>query len=217
MSDVLDLKQIERKAFRSTYADGLYDMYTGAVTMAIGVFMVRPEGGYTVINLILALALLGTAYGLYWAGKRYITLPRLGQVRFGEMRQRKKKTLALILGIAVLVQAALVGLTVFVWLNPQLGLDKYRYMGEYNLERLVVASVGSLFVGPTMGMMAFFNDFRRGYYIAAMMALAVFLMILFNLPVIALVIGVLIALPGLVLFIRFLAQYPLAKGDASNG
>jgi L-lactate permease len=61
--------------------------------------------------------------------------------------------------------------------------------------------------------MAYFNDFPRGYYIAVLMALAVFLMIWINQPYYPAVIGALIILPGLVLFIRFLMKYPLPKGD----
>jgi hypothetical protein len=49
-----------------------------------------------------------------------------------------------------------------------------------------------------------------------MMALAVFLLIYLNQPVYALLIGSLIALPGLVLFVRFLRTYPRPGGDASH-
>ena len=42
---------------------------------------------------------------------------------------------------------------------------------------LTVAIIGSLFVGPSMILMAYFNDFPRGYYIAIITALAVFLII----------------------------------------
>jgi hypothetical protein len=49
-----------------------------------------------------------------------------------------------------------------------------------------------------------------------MMSLAVFLMILLNQPVYALVIGGLVFLPGLVLFVRFLKTYPLRQESVTH-
>jgi len=72
-----------------------------------------------------------------------------------------------------------------------------------------VAAIGSLFIGPSMILVAYFTDFGRGYYIAILMSAAVFLMILLNKPIYPLIIGLLIILPGVVLFIRFLQKYPL--------
>jgi hypothetical protein len=72
----------------------------------------------------------------------------------------------------------------------------------------VVALIGSSIVGTSMIVVAYFSDFPRGYYIAILMALAVFLMIYTNEPIYAVVIGLLIIIPGLVLFVRFLKKYP---------
>ena len=46
MSQEIDLKQIERKAFRSTYQDGLWDIYIGLVVIFMALYMYRPVGGY---------------------------------------------------------------------------------------------------------------------------------------------------------------------------
>ncbi len=217
MTTVLDLKQIERKAFRSTYQDGLWDMYAGAVVMAMAIFIYRPETGYSPTNIIIAVLAITLAGSLFWAGKKFITLPRMGQVRFGPARQQKKKTLAIILGIVVLIQVGSVGLQIFRWLTPEVSPKEIGFFGNYSLEHLAVASLGSLFVGPSMMIIAYFNDFPRGYYIAVMMSLSVFLMILINQPVYPVLIGGLIFLPGLVLFIRFLKKYPSPLGDNLNG
>lgn len=211
MSEVLNLKGIELKAFRATYQDGLWDIYFGAIVMAMGAFMYRPEDGYRLVNIILAVVVIAVAGGLLWAGKMLITLPRMGQVRFGPARKQKARSLAIILGLVVLVQAGIVGLTVLGWLSPQVGAQVNSFLAGHSLERLAVATVASLFVGPPMILIAYFSDFPRGYYIAVMMSLAVFLMILVNQPIYAVVIGGLIFLPGLVLFVRFLKRYPLPQ------
>ena len=216
MSAMLDLREIERRAFRSTYQDGLWDMCWGAIVMAMAISMHRPEDGYGPANIILATVVPVVAGGLFWLGKKLITLPRMGQVRFGPARKRRGRTLAIILGLVVLVQAGIVGLTALGWLNPQVGAKINGFLADHSLERLAVAALGSLFVGPSMILIAYFIDFPRGYYIAVMMSLAVFLMILLNRPVYAVVIGGLIFLPGLVLFVRFLKRYPLPQEGVSH-
>jgi hypothetical protein len=82
---------------------------------------------------------------------------------------------------------------------------------------IAVALIGSMLVGVSMILMAYFNDFPRGYYIAVMASLAVFLMIWLNQPIFPIVLGGLIILPGIVLFIRFLSKYPLPKQEAFHG
>jgi hypothetical protein len=216
MSAMLDLREIERRAFRSTYQDGLWDMCWGAIVMAMAISMHRPEDGYGPANIILATVVPVVAGGLFWLGKKLITLPRMGQVRFGPARKRRGRTLAIILGLVVLVQAGIVGLTALGGLDPQVGAQINGFLADHSLERLAVAALGSLFVGPAMILIAYFSDFPRGYYIAIMMSLAVFVMILLNRPIYALIIGGLIVLPGLVLFVRFLKRYPLSQQRVSH-
>ena len=214
MSGDLDLKQIELRAYRSTYQDGLWDMQFGLIVIGLAIYMYRPEGGYSVVNLIGFVVTFAIANILFWAGKKYITSPRMGQVSFGPIRKQKRKNLAIILGIVVLIQAVVVGLTALGWRNPSFGRQLF---GEVSFELLAVAALGSLFVGPPLLFIAYMNDFPRGYYIAILIALAVFLMIYINQPVYPLIIGALIILPGLMLFIRFLKMYPLPHAEQSNG
>jgi hypothetical protein len=212
-----DLKQIERKAFRSTYQDGLLDILMGVMVVAMAITIYHPESGYSPMNIIGMVLIYAVVYSLFWAGKKYITLPRMGQVRFGPTRQHKKMTMAVILGVIVLIQAFVVGMTVFGWLNPVFGAKLVGSFGDYSLEHLAVAALGSFFVGPSILVIAYFIDFLRGYYIAVLMALAVFLMILLNQPIYPVVIGGLIIVPGVVLFINFLKKYPIPQGEEPNG
>src|SRR4030043_338092 len=213
MSNVLDLKQIERKAFRSTYEDGLLDIFMGAFVACMAITLYHPESGYSPMNIIGMILIYAVVYSLFWAAKKYITLPRMGQVRFGPTRQHKKKTLAIILGIIVLIQTIFVGMTIVGWHNPVFGEKLFGSFGNYSMEHLAVAALGSLFVGPSMLVIAYLIDFPRGYYIAVLMALAVFLMILINQPIYPVGISGLIILPGVVLFINFLKKYPIPQGD----
>ena len=216
MSTQLNLKEIERKAFRFTYQDGLRDMYLGLIVVCMSIFVYRPADGYSPTNIVLAISGILLANRLFWAGKMFITLPRMGQVRFGAARKQRKITLAIILGVVILIQVGIVGLTTLAWINPEVGTKVNDFFKARDLMDLVVAAIGSLFVGPSMILIAYFSDFPRGYYIAVMMSLAVFLMIYLNQPLYPIMIGGLIILPGLVLFVRFLKEYPLPREEASH-
>ncbi len=211
MNTQLNLKELERKAFRSTYQDGLWDLYFGLIVICMSIFVYRPASGYSPLNIIMAVGGIGVAYLLFWAGKKYITLPRMGQVEFGAQRRKRKLTMAIVLGVVVLVQVAFLAFQVAARANPELGAKLNGFLLERDLMDLSVASVGALFVGPSMILVAFFIDFPRGYYIAILMSLAVFLMILFNQPIYAILIGALILAPGVALLVRFLHKYPLRR------
>lgn len=216
MSTPLNLKEIERKAVRSTYQDGLLDIYMGLVVVCMSVFMFRPSSGYSPQNLLLMLAAFGVAFGLYWAGKKFITQPRMGQVRFGEIRKQKNATLRLILGGIILVQVAVVALTALGWLIPALGEQIAAFFGARNVEILLVAAIGALFMGPSMLLLAYFTDYPHGYLIAVLMAAAVFLMIYRNQPLYPILIGGLIVVLGLASLVSFLRKYPLPPAGAAH-
>jgi hypothetical protein len=216
MSNQLNLKEIEQRAFRSTYQDGLWDLYFGLIVVCVSFFIYRPASGYSPMNIILMVCAFVVAYGLFWAGKKFITLPRMGQVRFGEQRKRRWRTMIIVLGALVLIQVIFLSLQLLGWANPEMGKNINSFLADKNLMHLVVASIGALMVGTGMILIAFIIDFPRGYYIALMFSLAVFLMIYLNQPVYPIIIGMLIALPGLVLLVRFLKKYPLPREDGSH-
>ena len=211
MSTQLDLKEIERKAVRSTYQDGLLDICISLVvgSMALLMFNVAQD---KLSLLYVVLAFLGVLAGqvVYWAGKKFITLPRMGQVKFGETRRQRTKSLTVILIMVVLIQVGIVLLTAGVWAIPAWGDKLQELFPGRGATDLLVATVGALFVGPSMMAIAYFTDFPRGYYIALVMSLGVFLMIWLWQPLIQVGAAILIFIPGLVLFVRFLRQYPLA-------
>jgi len=209
MSTQINLKEIERKAFLSTYQDGLWDIYYGLILMAMAIFMFRPAGGYKPTNILLAILAFTVAFLIFWAGKKFVILPRMGQVTFGPARKQQRRTLAIILSVVVLIQAGFLALQLVGWANPEFGQKISSLINDRDLMHMLVASIGALFIGPPMILVAYFTDFSRGYYIAILMSLAVFLMILLNRPIYPILLGAMVAIPGVVLFVRFLQKYPL--------
>lgn len=209
MKAKMDLKEIEKKAFRSTYQDGIWDIFYGLIVICMTFFLYHPPSGYSPSNIFLMLVSMLGSYGFFWAGKKWITTPRLGQVVFGDIRKRKRKKMVIVLIVLIALQAAVVGITTLGWLNPAFAAKLNQILDQTDSGLLVVASIGMLTVGSGMLVMVYFTDFGRGYYIAVLMAAAVFLMILLNRPLYPVLIGTVIILPGIVLLVRFIRRYPL--------
>lgn len=217
MSDSLDLKNIEKKAFRAVHQDGLWDIYIGGVVLCMSFLAYSTAGeAKPILRFGLYLAGMGVFYLFYWGGKKYLTTPRLGQVKFGPRRQKRKLTMMIVLAGIVLLQVVILFGTTLLWKNPvwaaQLGFSHSALDGE----RLLVAIIGALFVGPSMVLLAYFNEFLRGYYIAFILSLAVFSLIWFGQPIYLITSALLIILPGVVLFVRFLRTHPLPPAEVSH-
>lgn len=211
-TNLISLKELERKAFRSTYQDGLWDIYQGGLISSFTIFAGALDSSPNLTSwqrMMIFLVGVGISYLIFWAGKRFITLPRIGQVKFGPVRLRRKRTLSMVMIGIVGLQVVILGFTLALWQFPAFG----NWLGlaslTQNRETLIVAVVGALFVGPSLAILAYFNDFPRGYYTAMIMSIAVFSFIWFDCPLLILVAGVLVLLPGVFLFIRFLIQHPL--------
>lgn len=216
MTDKLDLKEIERRAFRSTYQDGLLDIQFGLIVAFMSIFIYRPDAGYSPLNILLSTGCILLSGILFQVGKRFITLPRMGMVKFGEQRHKKARHLAIVLAIFVLFQVGLVMLTSMGSSNEVIGTWLDKLLGNRHVSLLIVATIGSLIVGSSMIVISYFSDFERGFYISILMAIAVFLMIFLNRPMWPLIISLAIIIPGVVLLIRFITRYPVVKGEGLN-
>lgn len=213
MSQNLDLKAIERKAFRSVHQDGLWDIYLGGLLLVLSLTFAIPENGEGELTYI-GLALLGVAivFAFFQLGKKYITVPRMGQVKFSPERQKRKITLAWIMGGFVLVTLGIFLYSLYIW-NVA---DSVKPNLAPSLERAVVATTAALIAGCSTIVISYFKEFTRGYYIGVLMGLGFFFTLWFDsiAPIIAA--GGLILLPGLFIFVNFLRQHPLPPQEASH-
>jgi hypothetical protein len=206
MSQNLDLKAIEQKAFRSVHQDGLWDIYLGGLLLVLSLMFAIPESGEGELTYIgLAFLGVGIVFAFFQLGKKYITVPRMGQVKFSPKRQKRKVTLAWIMGAFVLVTLGIFLYTVYVWNAPVSAKPNL----APSLERGIVSTIAALIVGLSTIVISYFKEFIRGYYIALLMALGFFFTLWLDsiFPLIAA--GSLILIPGLVIFATFLRQHPL--------
>lgn len=207
MSQELNLKEIERKAWTSVFSDGLYDLWLGWLLLQLGGVYLLSK--LNVSDPILTVVNLGTyllSYALLWLGKRYITLPRMGRVKFSRRRRSRVKVLAVITFIFV-------GLTFGLTL---LAVSRQKSLFGAQVSPLTGPMLLALFFLIFFWTAAYFLEYRHLYLIGVMFALpepllAVFQeywSISFAILVWAVPAAVVIAM-GLVTLRRFLREYPL--------
>jgi hypothetical protein len=146
---------------------------------------------------------------VFWLGKKYITLPRIGLVNFGPARQKRKRNLFLTLAVIITLQVLVILLQRGFLLSPALRSQLIPILGTTSSTNLMLAIFAVIFVAPGMLLIAYIADIPRGYYYAGVLSLAVFLMILLDSAWWMVLGGALIILPGVFQFAWFLRQYPL--------
>lgn len=206
MKQKIDLKQVERKVWKSFFEDGIWDIYLGMLLMAMAVGALLSDIGATNTTIIITYGcLVGAACVFLWLGKRFITIPRIGLVHFGpEAKVRKKKT-SIIFAVSVLV-----GLIVFLMFVPTLKQSLFKTVPvDMIFPAIWVANMLIVF-----GLAAYFLRFHRLYLIGVMFAVCIPLDILlteltnqdltfvaFGLP------ALVILVVGGVVLARFLRKY----------
>jgi hypothetical protein len=105
----IDLKQLERRAFTSSFQDGLWDLFLAILVLG---FAVTPlindvmHSDFWSSASLLPVNLLALA-GIF-LGKKYLTTPRLGSVKFAPARVRKMTRLGWI-SVTILLLVFLTG------------------------------------------------------------------------------------------------------------
>ncbi len=206
MADKLSLKQLEAKAWKSVYNDGIWDIYLGLLlmTMAINTRIARTglsEGA--VMGIYIAMTVV--AMGVLFAGKRLITVPRLGRVKFGERRKIQIKRTRLILTASVLVGIIAFLVTVYVL--------KFR-PAWFNFE-VMIGTLWVVNVLAVFGLAGYWLQFRRLYLIGAMYAISVpldmFVTKTFDIDIALYTFGIpalVILVVGTVVLVRFVRSTP---------
>jgi MFS family permease len=217
MSAPIDLKDIEKRAFRATYQDGLLDINIGGIVLSMSTLEYSSiSDTQPLLRFGLLVAGLTVSSLIFWGGKKYLTIPRLGQVKFGPRRQKRNLIMASILAGIVLLQVIFLVGSILLWRNPEWATSLGLHTSNRDLERMMVALIAALFVGPSMTLIAYFTEFLRGYYIAFILSLAAFSLVWFRQPVYFTIAGLIILIPGVILFVRFLREHPLPPAEPSH-
>jgi hypothetical protein len=200
MSEHMNLKALERKAYTSYHQDGIVDIFLGLATLTLGIMLLPMfiENTYYLWGGTFIIWVIS-----YAGVKRSITVPRIGYVEFQKGRRIRVMFLVVFL---LFLNLAFFLFMAFGLLTPELNL----LLNQYGLLVIGVA-VGGLFV--------FFGwvvqIYRLGIYGAVTFVgfvLAHVFLLHFSYPVILL--GGFISGSGFVLIYRFLKKYPkIDSGD----
>ncbi len=188
----LDLKQLERAAWRSYHTDGLWDVFLGLVLLS---GWVSSLVGSDLLHLVLVVA----ALVVFALGKRFVTVPRMGLVEFGAERKAKNRKVAALLFFVVLLGVALYIVAV----------TSIEVLG-WRPERGSLTTVGmSLVILVIFGGIAYWLDFPRMMLLGLAFAAAFAGSRLLDSHLTFLIAGALVLGWGLALLVSFVRRYPL--------
>jgi hypothetical protein len=213
-----NLKEIEKKAYRSTFQDGIWDIFLGLLLLNLAFGALLANSGVSeglTMTILTALAVLNLL--AFMTGKKRITVPRMGFVKFGPKRKRKLwKSRLILLG------SVLAGLIVFL---AALLIRSYSTERPYIVFLLPAAWVANaIIVFSLLAYYLYYLDCTRLYAYGLLFALPIpcdiVLKKLLGVNLITITFAVSAAvmlLVGTILLYRFLRDYPLPPQEVING
>jgi len=215
MHKTLDLKELEKKAFRATFQDGLWDILIGLTLL---LFMVAPlyvsrYGFGDFWSSILMLPIYLVAFALVKVGKNRITAPRLGTMKIGEGRKRKLKGLNIIL-VLIVILGIIAGLIVFRhgpalrrmnWIFP--GVICFVFMFTFSFAAVLLNVPRFLFYGTMVVILVPIGEvlFLQGYVAHH------------GYPLVFGITSLVIVLTGIAHLVLFLQKYRLPTAEENHG
>jgi hypothetical protein len=200
VSEKINLRELERKAYLSYHQDGILDIVIGFNILLFGIWILADMA-------FLAGAFAAIFTPIYAQVKKQVTVPRLGYVKFGPSRIAKTKKTTLFLVIAGVV-SAMSG--AFLFARTEMGvLAPIHFLIEYGM--IVIGVAGAV----VLSVVAYTSELRRLYAYAAL-----FLILFtgghflnFPFPYFLITLGIAILLSGTYLLIGFQRKYPIPTGE----
>jgi hypothetical protein len=207
--EIMNLKSIEKKIWLSSFQDGIWDIYWGILLLGFGVSPVLEEFG--VIRPLNFIIFPFLAFLTLFLGKKFISIPRMGLIKFGKKRKSDHMKL-LIIGIITFISA----LIIFI-------LVKQSYLGSSwkgSMSGVMGPIVSAIFFIISISLIAYFMEYKRLYlyafFFGISIPLAEALFYVVGEPVDSLIAFSVTSIPilitGFVIFFKFIYTYkPLSK------
>ena len=201
----IDLQDVEANVFRSTFQDGLMELYLGLMLLSFGSGPVLDalhlsENATLVVGVISMMVLV---MGLILL-REYVVVPRRGRVRFGARRRHRQQRVALAIMISLYVAFGIL----YAAGTAHLPLGRWG----------VLAIFGGIIVLP-FWLCAHFLQVPRLYGYGVIVVVALLIGHALGSGLAALVVsgGVMMVI-GIMRFVRFLRDHPLPPAaEAANG
>ena len=204
MTQEINLKEIEKNAYRDSQQDGLMEVMMGLILMTFGGFFYSPIFAFYILLIVFSGKIVE------FVRRRY-TCPRIGFVKFH--RENPKDALA---GVLLFELAVIVIMFTLISLFGNV-TDYSQWVNWAPL------FFGMILVGPFAHAASRSGSVRYyGYAILSVILGIFFSLIEFGsgctgLMLYLVLIGVFLVLGGLVIFIRFLRKYPLPETGVRDG
>lgn len=211
MNEKMNLKEIEKKAYRFTFKDGIYDIAYGALLISIAIAPILRE----IIYLGYIVFLVLPAPLIIILGKKYITTPRIGIAKFNKNRVKTQKRIMLISSILIPLTILLVILTAMGIFPGNIGT----MLGGYAIP------VGAgIFAIILLSVTAYLIDFPHFYIYGITIGLGIPIadilhktigqpldnLITFGIT------GIILLIFGIFTMLKFLQQYPIPREEIPN-
>ncbi len=207
MAESVDLKVLETKAWRLTFQDGIWDIFFGLLFLGFG-FSALANQIFDLGTIIILIPWNIATVLILCLGKKFLTIPRLGFVKFGNKRKKTRKFILIFTTINV-------AFALFLLILSYIGLSGWFQLNPL-LDPLII---GFLVITFPLSIFGFFLDFYRLIFYSILAGLGFFLSELFY-PITGspfdiflsfFLIGFTIVIIGLIYLIKFLQEYPRIK------
>lgn len=214
MTKLFNLSEIEKKAYRSTFQDGLWDIVWGVIIIGMGINTVLKNMGVPKPLYYLVIPLIAVLIGYF--GKQRITIPRMGFVRFGPKREQTKRKIWILASIITPIQIILIIL---------IKMQIFQSTFETGLSNYVGPLFLVMFTIIIFAIIAHIIDFPRFFLFGILMGLSIITAEILYLhvgsPLDGLIpfsiAGTIILVNGLVLMVRSLKKYPRTNEEVGHG
>jgi hypothetical protein len=201
MPHKISLKEVERKAFTTTFQDGLWDIFIGCFTLQFAIGPMLPLGDFW--SSAVFLPFFALVFVVLRLIRKYVVVPRAGRVKFGSWRRTRLIKFNVVIFV-VLTFSLILGALSFVQFDAVPG---WVHTARFSLVFLIVYCVA-----------AYFLDFTRLYIYGILVALSPVIGELLyvylkaphhGFPITFGLASGIILLTGLVLFVRFLRSHAM--------
>lgn len=213
MDKQLNLKIAEKRVFKTTFADGLWDVFLGCITLIFALSPLLSVSLGDFWSSVIFLPFLGIIYLLILVIRKKVIVPRLGLVVFGKERFEKLRIVNLVM-VCINILIITVGIAIVVRYDQYSG----NFFGKY-------FSLTGLLLLMGFCISAYFLNYAR-LYIYGLLFCAAFPVsdwlytnhgaVHHGFPVVFGIIAGFIIFIGLVVFIYFVSTNPVVNGDGNQ-
>ena len=200
----IDLRQVEKQTYRFTFSDGIYDIAYGSLLIFIAIAPILREMIYLgyIFFMILPAPLI------ILLGKKFISIPRMGIVKFNYNRSKSKNKLMLLIAILFPLTVIIVVLTFIGMFNVKVG-------------GYIVPVGAGLFALLLLSTIAYTLEYPHFYLYAVSIGLGIPLAELME-PIVGGPLdyiisfgtsGTFLCIYGIITLIKFIKKYPIPKEE----